>query len=90
MKLDQVGRSGDGRYDLAIIPKNPKKLGIIMEFKAINDPAKLDDVAKEALAQIKQSKYTTELHARGILNICNIGISFSGKAIRVVTDFFGV
>lgn len=79
--------SGDGRYDLAIIPKNSEDLGIIMEFKAINDPAKLDDVAKEALTQIKQSKYTTELHARGILNVCNIGIAFSGKIIRVMTDY---
>lgn len=28
--------SGYGRYDLAIIPKNTKELGIIMEFKSIN------------------------------------------------------
>ena len=79
--------SGDGRYDLAIIPKNPKELGIIMEFKAINDAAKLDDAAKEALEQIKQSQYTTELKSREILNICTIGIAFSGKVIRVITDY---
>ena len=79
--------SGDGRYDLAIIPKNTKELGIIMEFKAIHDPTKLDDIAKEALEQIKQSKYVTELQSRDILNICTIGIAFSGKLIRVVTDY---
>lgn len=79
--------SGDGRYDLAVIPKNLKELGIVMEFKAINDSRKLDDAAKEALEQIKQSKYITELKSRGILNICTMGISFSGKSILVVTDY---
>lgn len=79
--------SGDGRYDLAVIPKDLKQLGIVMEFKAINDPAKLDDAAKEALKQIKQSKYATELTSRGILKVCAIGLSFSGKSIVAVTDY---
>lgn len=58
-----------------------------MEFKDINDVAKLDDATKEALEQIKKSKYTNELQSRGILNICTIGIAFSRKAIRLVTDY---
>ncbi len=78
--------SGDGRYDLLIIPKDPKQLGIVMEFKVINDPAKLEHAAQTALMQIKQSKYTTELQSRKIINICAIGIGFSGKAIKIATD----
>ncbi len=77
--------SGKGRYDLLIIPKNPKELGIIMEFKAIDDELKLEETAKEALMQIKRSKYTTELRARGVVNICAMGISFSGKNIKIAT-----
>ena len=78
--------SGKGRYDLLIVPKNTKELGIIMEFKAIDDELKLVETAKEALLQIKKSKYITELHARGINSICSMGISFSGKAIKIATE----
>ena len=78
--------SGKGRYDLLIMPKDPSKLGIVMEFKAINDPAKLEEAAQTALMQIKKSKYTTELQSRNITNICAIGIGFSGKAIKVATN----
>ena len=78
--------SGKGRYDLIIIPKNPKELGIIMEFKAINDPSNLIDAATDALAQITKSKYSIELTAKGITRICSMGISFSGKAIKIVTE----
>ncbi len=37
--------SGKGRYDLLIMPKDPSKRGIVMKFKAINDPVKLEDTA---------------------------------------------
>jgi hypothetical protein len=78
--------SGKGRYDLIIIPKNPKELGIIMEFKAIDDELKLEETAMEALLQIKRSKYTTELQSRGVTSICCLGIAFSGKAIKIATE----
>lgn len=75
-----------GRYDLLIMPKDPSKLGIVMEFKSINDPAKLEDAAQAALMQIKKSKYTTELQYRKITNVCAIVIGFSGKAIKIATN----
>ncbi len=78
--------SGKGRYDLALIPKNSKELGIIMEFKSIDDQSKLGKAAKEALTQIKKSKYATELQTRGIINVCQMGIGFSGKAIKIATE----
>jgi len=79
--------SGTGRYDLALFPKDSKGLGIVMEFKAIDDQLNLTQEANKALQQIKASKYDTELRSRGILNICSMGIAFSGKAIKVVTDY---
>jgi hypothetical protein len=55
--------SGLGRYDLIVIPKDPKKLGIVIEFKAIENEKKLENEAKKALAEIKTLKYSTELKA---------------------------
>jgi hypothetical protein len=51
--------SGKGRYDLIIIPNDRAKLGILMEFKSVDDESKLQIAAEEALAQIIQSKYIT-------------------------------
>jgi hypothetical protein len=76
--------SGKGRYDLIIIPKDYNKLGIIMEFKAIDNINQLEREAKKALEQIKKSNYTKELLTRGINNICQMGISFSGKNLKMV------
>ena len=78
--------SGYGRYDLLIIPKDIKKLGIVMEFKAVDDESKLTDAANDALLQIKKSKYAAELCSRGINSICSMGIAFSGKAIKIVSN----
>ena len=47
---------------------------------------KLESEAKLALKQIKKSNYTAELKTRGITKICAIGIAFSGKTIKVVTE----
>jgi hypothetical protein len=78
--------SGNGRYDLLIIPKDINKFGIVMEFKAIDNELKLADAANEALLQIKTSKYITELTAKGINNVCLMGIGFSGKSIKIISE----
>lgn len=75
--------SGDGRYDVAIIPKDHTKLGIIMEFKAIKDDSKIVAEAEEALRQIGQTSYVAELEACGITRICQMGIAFSGKQVKL-------
>jgi hypothetical protein len=84
--------SGQGRYDVAIIPKDNSQLGIIMEFKAVqlNSRAKsketqLATAAQQALQQINQSKYVAELHNHGVENICAMGVAFSSKIVKVVT-----
>lgn len=78
--------SGKGRYDIALIPKDPNKLGIIMGFKAVNDESKLTDLATEALEQITKSKYATKLKSKGINRICFMGVGFSGKSVKIVTE----
>ena len=54
--------------------------GFIYEFKHTNDEkADLNLLADEALKQIDDRKYETELHDFGICNIIKIGIAFRGK-----------
>lgn len=74
--------SGLGRYDLIMIPKDPKKLGIIMEFK-ISKETHLEETAKLALKQIEEKQYANELTSRNIQKILKIGIAFHGKQLHI-------
>ncbi|QXM06619.1 AAA family ATPase [Crassaminicella indica] len=78
--------SGYGRYDVALIPKDKNKLGIIMEFKKVNKRRKetLEIAADKAIAQIKDKNYKQELLDMGIENIMELGIAFEGKEVLVV------
>ncbi|HBY05854.1 MAG: hypothetical protein UV38_C0003G0236 [candidate division TM6 bacterium GW2011_GWE2_42_60] len=73
--------SGYGRYDVSLIPKDLSKPGIILEFKKVNIKRKetLKTAAQNALNQIKERDYETELRARGLKDIIKLGISFKGK-----------
>lgn len=54
--------------------------GFIYEFKHTKDEkTDLDGLANEALKQIDDRKYETELLASGIRDIVKIGIAFRGK-----------
>ncbi len=77
--------SGYGRYDVVIIPKDISKIGIIIEFKKIyyflDDT--IEKATKEALKQIDEKRYETELVQKGIKNILKLAIVFKGKEIKV-------
>ena len=77
--------SGYGRYDVMIIPNKKDKLGIIMEFKKVNEYKKeiLEEAVEEALKQIKEKRYKQELLAQGIEGIIELGIAFSGKEVMI-------
>lgn len=77
--------SGFGRYDVMIIPKDPQKPGIIIEFKTVDNRSSdtLETAAAKALAQIKDKKYAAELHARGIMHIIELAIVFQGKQVLI-------
>jgi hypothetical protein len=78
--------SGLGRYDLEIMPNDPKQLGIIIELKATKNPLKLEEEANEALDQIKKLNYAAKLKSKGIVNICLIGLSCSGRSIKIISS----
>jgi PD-(D/E)XK nuclease superfamily protein len=76
--------SGYGRYDLALLPRNPTAgPAIVMEFKRTSDPAQLQAAAQEALRQITARRYDTELRQHSIRRILYIGLAFSGKELAL-------
>ena len=55
------------------------------EFKVANSEEELDKKAKEALLQIQEKRYDTEMQERGIQEIVKLGIAFCGKRVKVIT-----
>lgn len=80
-KIKSNRESGDGRYDICLFPKTSKYPGIIMEFKwgSNLDVNMLDELAREALHQIDQKRYDSEMTEIGITHILKLGIAFSEK-----------
>ena len=75
--------SGLGRYDVIIEPKNKNNRGYILEFKVVKDEKDLEKSSKEAIEQIIDKKYDTQLKERGIKDITLIGIAFFGKLVKI-------
>lgn len=87
-KIKSNRESGDGRYDISLIPKEKKYPGIIMELKWKKglDADALETLAEEALIQIAGKRYDLEMREDGIEKILKLGIAFSGKEIRIKTE----
>ncbi len=83
--------SGQGRYDIAIIPQDASKLGIVLELKQKDlfkvKPSKIKpllvNAAATAFAQMQLNRYDTELRQAGISKICQIAIAFCGKQFQL-------
>ena len=75
--------SGLGRYDVIVEPKNRNNRGYILEFKVSKIEKDLEKVSKEAIEQIIDKKYDTQLKERGIKDITFLGIAFFGKILKV-------
>ena len=72
--------SGDGRYDICMFPRECKYPGIIMELKWQSGlgEEKLEHLAEDALIQIEEKHYDSEMHENGTEHILKLGIAFSG------------
>ena len=79
--------SGDGRYDISLFPKEPRYSGMIMELKWKRDlpDEELDSLSAEALDQINNKAYDTEMKEEGIKDIIKFGIAFSGEKVKIRT-----
>lgn len=76
--------SGLDRYDVIVEPKNRNNRGYILEFKVAKIEKDLEKVSKEAIEQIIDKKYDTQLKERGIKDITLLGIAFFGKILKVI------
>lgn len=79
--------SGFGRYDVLMESLDRQRKAVVMEFKVFN-PAKerdLNETVGNALRQIEDKKYDSELTARGITkeNIRHYGFAFEGKRVLI-------
>ena len=77
--------SGEGRYDIQLMPVHAGDPGFIFELKAEKNCSqeKLKALADQALKQITEKKYASEMKSTGIQNITQYGVAFSGKAVEI-------
>lgn len=80
--------SGDGRFDIQLMPKNPDRPGVLIELKAGKYLAgtELKELAQSALQQINDRRYDTEMKTRGIMKIFKYGVAFSGKSVEICAE----
>lgn len=82
--------SGFGRYDVVMEPLQKQFDAIVMEFKVQNlaKEESLQHTVQNALLQIEEKNYDTELLARGIpkSKIRHYGFAFCGKKVLIGTD----
>ncbi len=76
---------GSGIYDLAIIPNDASKFGIVLEFKRIAaiERQPVEVAADHALAQALRHDYAEAIRARGMTKIITLGIGFKGKQVAI-------
>ena len=79
--------SGFGRYDIMLEPLSAELPAIIMEFKVFNSAREksLEETVQNALKQIKDKKYNTELISHGVPEerIYYYGFAFEGKKVLI-------
>ena len=79
--------SGNGRFNIQLEPKDKTKVGYIIEFrtgKNLSDK-KLASLARDAIKQNHDKKYSADMKYHGVKKIGLFGIAFSGK--RVAAEF---
>lgn len=81
------GESGDGRFDICLIPKQQNLPGILIELKAEKKCTKeeLEKRARDAIHQIEEKHYDEKLRQEGVTKILKYGVAFSGKEVAIST-----
>ncbi len=80
--------SGEGRYDIQLMPKVKSFPGILIELKAAGKDVTVDlkRLAGSALDQIAGKHYETEMISEGISTVWRYGVAFRGKEVEIATD----
>lgn len=75
--------SGDGRFDICLKPREARLPGILIELKAANKQNGLKELAKDAVRQIDNKRYSVVLEEAGITSVLKYGVAFFGKFVEV-------
>jgi len=75
--------SGDGRRDIFMRPSSIRKPAVIIEVKVADVAKDLAKKCDEALAQIEEKKYDTELLIEGYTHVIKYGIAFYRKDCEI-------
>jgi hypothetical protein len=80
--------SGEGRYDILLMPKDKKNLGIVMEIKQLEiienenweaNNKRINNKIKSARKQMQKNHYRKELEAAEVPQILELPVIFAGK-----------
>ena len=88
-RLRSEREAGGGRADVLVIPRQPDRPGIILEFKRAPskaDQERLQQTAQAALQQIKDKNYVADFADSQCTFVLAVGISFVGKHLAVVSE----
>ena len=90
LKYDSNIELGSGRADIAFVIQTndvtKPPIGVIIEIKATKVVEELYEKSNEALKQIGELRYDSEMKEEGITEILKFGIAFSGKKVCVRTE----
>lgn len=80
--------SGEGRYDIQLLPRNKKFPGVLLELKAVKNynETELKALSDKALQQIRDRKYDTEMKKMGVDHIWMYGVAFCGKHVEITME----
>ena len=80
--------SGEGRFDIQLMPKADNLPGILIEVKWTNNAVNqaLQELARSAIRQINEKHYETELRTHGVTQILKYGAAFSGKNVEICME----
>lgn len=88
-KVESNKESGDGRFDLLILPKRITGTALVIECKHSASDEQLIDDSKRAARQIAEKRYLEDPRIRKYRNTVGYGISFSKKQCFITkTSFF--
>ena len=87
-QVDSNRESGDGRFDIQMMPINKQLPGILIELKVGKEKteSQLEKLAQEALQQMNDRRYDTDMKAQGVQLVLKYGIAFSGKKVRMIVE----
>ena len=80
-RVESNRESGYGRFDIAFFPLKTGTPGVVLELKSAKSEEELEEKAKEALRQIEEKAYITELSRQGVGEVWKYGIAFCGKKV---------